>query len=100
MTTANPPQNLVILDPTDEREPVRRELTQRPESISGTIALLDISKPRGDVFLDRLEALIAERLPGVATKRYMKPTVARPAPEEIKQSIRQDADFVIEALAD
>ena len=100
MTTASPTQNLVILDPTDEREPVRRELTQRPESISGTIALLDISKPRGDVFLDRLESLIEERLPGVATKRYMKPTVARPVPDEIKQSIRQEADFVIEALAD
>ena len=100
MTTASPTQNLVILDPTDEREPVRRELTQRPESISGTIALLDISKPRGDVFLDRLESLIEERLPGVATKRYMKPTVARPVPDDIKQSIRQEADFVIEALAD
>ena len=100
MTTASPTQNLVILDPTDEREPVRRELTQRPESISGTIALLDISKPRGDVFLNRLESLIEERLPGVATKRYMKPTVARPVPDEIKQSIRQEADFVIEALAD
>lgn len=93
-------EGLVILDPTDEREPVRRQLTQRPESISGTVALLDISKPRGDVFLNRIEALIHERLPGVKTKRYMKPTVARPAPEEIRQAIREEADFVIEALAD
>lgn len=93
-------ENLVILDPTDEREPVRRELTKRPETISGTVALLDISKPRGDVFLDRLQSLISERLPGVETKRYMKPTVARPAPEDVKQAIRQEADFVIEALAD
>ena len=93
-------EGIVILDPTDERKPVRRDLTQRPEAISGTIALLDISKPRGDVFLTHLEALIHERLPGIETRRYMKPTVGRPAPEEIKQSIRQEADFVIEALAD
>ena len=93
-------ESLVILDPTDEREPVRRELTRRPESITGTIALLDISKPRGDVFLNRLESLIHERLPGIETKRYMKPTVSRPAPEEIRQAIRQEADFVIVALAD
>ena len=93
-------ESLVILDPTDEREPARRELTRRPESITGTIALLDISKPRGDVFLNRLESLIHERLPGIETKRYMKPTVSRPLPEEIRQAIRHEADFVIEALAD
>ena len=93
-------QPLVILDATDEREPVKRQLTRRPGSIQGTVALLDISKPRGDVFLDRVEQLIAERLPGVETRRYRKPTVARPAPPEIKQAILKDAGFVIEALAD
>ena len=91
---------LVILDATDEREPVKRQLTRRPEGIVGTIALLDISKPRGDVFLDRIEQLIAERLPAVETRRYRKPTVARPAPPEVKESITREADFVIEALAD
>ncbi len=95
-----PNEPVVILDATDEREPVRRELTRRPESISGTIALLDISKPRGDVFLDRIEQIIRERLPGVETKRFIKPTVSRPAPAEIKAAIRKEADFVIEALAD
>ena len=95
-----PNEPVVILDATDEREPVRRDLTRRPESISGTIALLDISKPRGDVFLDRIEQIIHERLPGVETRRFMKPTVSRPAPAEIKESIKKEADFVIEALAD
>ena len=93
-------QPFEILDATDEREPVKRPLTRRPEAITGTIALLDISKPRGDVFLDRVEQLIRERLPGVETRRYMKPTVARPAPPEIKESIKKEAGFVIEALAD
>ena len=90
----------VFLDATDEREPVKRQLTQRPGSITGTIALLDISKRRGDVFLDRVQQRLSERLPDVETRRYMKPTVARPAPAEIKESIMQEAGFVIEALAD
>jgi hypothetical protein len=91
---------VTILDPTDERIPVRRSLTPRPEHIRGTVALLDISKPRGNVFLDRLEELIRERLPGVAVKRYRKPTFAKPAPEPLRQQIREESDFVIEALAD
>ena len=64
----------IILDPTDERVPVRRELTPRPESVSGTIALLDISKPRGDVFLDRMQELIQER----PTVGFMTRSVSTP----------------------
>ena len=40
-----------IMDPTDERVPVTRQLTPRPETITGRVALLDISKPRGSVLL-------------------------------------------------
>jgi len=89
-----------ILDPTDERVPVRRRLTRRPESISGTVALLDISKPRGNVLIDRLEAQLAERLPGVSFKRYAKPTFTKPAPDDLRRKIKEECGFVIEALAD
>ena len=41
-----------ILDPTDERKPVARQVTARPGTLSGTIGLLDIRKPRGNVLLD------------------------------------------------
>ena len=41
-----------ILDPTDEREPIKRSLAPRPSVLSGTLALLDISKPRGHVLID------------------------------------------------
>ncbi len=71
--------SVTILDPTDEREPIRRMLTPRPEAISGTVALLDISKPRGDVLIDRLHEQLAARLPGVTFKRYAKPTFTKPA---------------------
>ena len=54
-----------ILDPTNERVPVTRQLSPRTGEISGNVALLDISKPRGNVLLDQLEALLSERLPGI-----------------------------------
>lgn len=89
-----------ILDPTDERTPVARQLTPRPEQLSGTVALLDIRKPRGNVLLDRLEALLGERAPGITVKRFSKPTFTKPAPDSLRREIAGDADFVIEALAD
>ena len=89
-----------ILDPTDERVPVARRVTPRTGKIAGSVALLDISKPRGSVLLDRLEALLGERLPGVAINRYAKPTFAKPAPDALRADIAARNDFVIEALAD
>jgi len=89
-----------ILDPTDERVPVRRSLTKRPEAISGTVALLDISKPRGDILLNQLEVRLRERLPEVDVLRYSKPTFTKPAPESLKQELAKEADFVVEGLAD
>ena len=89
-----------IMDPTDEREPIRRQRTPRPEQLTGTVGLLDISKPRGNVLLDRLEALFAERLPEVEIRRYAKPTFTKPAPDDLSREIAEECGFVIEALAD
>ena len=89
-----------ILDPTNEQIPVRRALTPRPATLSGTVALLDISKPRGDVLMDRLAARLTELLPNVTFKRYRKPTYTKPAPDELRRKILDEAGFVIEALAD
>lgn len=98
--TATPRTPTVVLDPTDEREPIRRQLTSRPEDIHGTIALLDISKPRGNVLLDQIEQRLRERYPAVEVKRYRKPTFAKPAPEDLRRQIAEECGFVIEALAD
>ncbi len=89
-----------ILDPTDERVPVERQLSPRSGEISGNVALLDISKPRGNVLLDRLEALLSERLPGIRIQRYAKPTFTKPAPDALRTEIFENNDFLIEALAD
>ena len=51
-----------LLDPTSERSPSSRQRLQRPETLAGLrVGLLDISKARGNVFLDRLEELLSER---------------------------------------
>ncbi len=89
-----------ILDPTDERVPVERQLTPRPGEITGSVALLDISKPKGSVLLDRLEEQLRFRLPGVEFNRYAKPTFAKPAPADLRKEIKENNGFVIEALAD
>ena len=64
-----------------------------------TIALLDISKPGGNIFLDRIEHLLKERHGVAGVIREMKPTFAKPAPSGVIERIRS-ADAVIEALAD
>lgn len=89
-----------ILDPTDERVPIRRSLAQRPEAITGTVALLDISKPRGNLLIDRLEEQLSQRLPEITIKRYSKPTFTKPAPDDLRRTIVEESDFVVEALAD
>jgi len=89
-----------IVDPTDERVPIRRTLAKRSGTITGSVALLDISKPRGDVLIDQLAARLREEMPGVEIRRYKKPTFTKPAPEELRRQIAKENDFVIEALAD
>ncbi len=91
---------VTILDPTDERVPVERQVTPRVGEITGNVALLDISKPRGAVLLDRLEALLTERLPGINVTRYVKPTFAKPAPDALRAEILEGNDFIVEGLAD
>ena len=89
----------VMLDPTSEQQPARRQLLPRPESLAGlTVGLLDISKPRGDVFLDKLDELLSEK--GIAVKRYSKPTFTRVAPVDLKQRIAEEVDVIVEGLAD
>lgn len=89
----------ILLDPTAELSPATRELLPRPKSLKGKIVgLLDISKARGNVFLDRIEEKLTEL--GAEVKRYTKPTFARVAPVDLKQQITTQCNVVIEALAD
>ena len=64
-----------------------------------TIALLDISKPGGSIFLDRIEHRLRTEHGVAGVLREMKPTFAKPAPAGVLEKIRS-ADAVIEGLAD
>ncbi len=88
-----------ILDPTNETTPSRRARLERLETLSGvTVGLLDISKPRGDLFLDRLQERLEEK--GASVRRYRKPTFTKPAPVDLRQQVAVECGAVIEALAD
>jgi hypothetical protein len=91
---------LTILDPTSEAAPAGPPLaaSRLTRGSPATIALLDIRKPRGDVFLDELERLLAQE--GHRIVRTGKPTFTKPAPQDIRAEIAQNCDAVIEALAD
>jgi hypothetical protein len=89
----------LLLDPTGERSVTERTRLARPASLSGhVVGLLDISKPRGNVFLDRLEERLVES--GATVKRYAKPTFTKPAPVDLRHEIATNCTLVIEALAD
>jgi hypothetical protein len=89
----------VLLDPTAETAPAQRaRLAPLPSLDGATIALLDIGKARGNIFLDRLDALMTER--GLTVKRYAKPTNTKVAPIDVAQAIATECDVVVEALSD
>ena len=88
-----------LLDPTSEKKSSKRLPLKRLNNLQKkTVGLLDISKPKGDVFLDRIAHRLNEK--GIAVRRFSKPTFTRVAPIELKNEIAGSCDAVIEALAD
>lgn len=90
----------IILDPTDERVPVSRQITPRSGQISGVVGLMDIRKPRGNILLDELESLLSSQMPDIEVRRYAKPTFTKPCPDNLRAQMKAECDFVIEGLAD
>ena len=88
-----------LLDPTNEAAPARRQAAPALGSFDGhCVALVDISKPRGAVFLDRLEELLAQR--GIEVARFRKPTHAKVAPPDLRRRIAERCRAAVVALAD
>ena len=89
----------MVLDPTSERVLAERTRCARPSSLAGKrVGLLDISKPRGNIFLDRIQELLEAE--GAVVTRYRKPTFTKPAPVDLRHEIASQCEVVIEALAD
>lgn len=93
---------VTLVNPLDERPAPQASSADRLASLEGTkIALLDISKPGGSVFLDRLGGLLRKRYGVAEILRFRKPTFAKPAPEAVLADIRRSVPHaVVEALAD
>ncbi len=91
---------VTLVHPGNESLPQAAAPPARLASLSGKkIALLDISKPGGSLFLDRLAEILRERYGVVEIIRMRKPTFAKNAPPQVIEQLR-GADAVIEALAD
>jgi hypothetical protein len=92
---------ITIVNPMDETPRMRATPARRLDSLAGkTVGLLDISKPGGSVFLDRLEALLKQRHGVAQVVRATKPTFTKPAPDDLLEGLAARCDAVIEALAD
>ena len=90
----------VIVNPMNENQPSNVSAAPRLKTLAGkTIGLLDISKPGGNIFLDRIERLLRERYGVARVVRASKPTFTKRAPGEVIEKLR-GVDAVIEALAD
>ena len=89
----------VVLDPTSAQKPKSIPRAPRLASLEKrTIGLLDISKPKGNVFLDRVEQEL--RALGATVERFQKPTFAKLAPVDLRHEIATRCDAVVEARAD
>ena len=90
----------VIVNPMNENPQTNASAAPRLQTLAGkTIGLLDISKPGGNLFLDRIERLLHERYGVARVVREVKPTFTKRAPGEVIEKLRS-VDAVIEALAD
>ncbi len=92
----------ILVNPLDERVRPKANPAPRLDTLEGKrLALLDISKPGGAVFFDRLETLLTERYGVASILRITKPTFAKPAPDEVLAKIRAaQVHAAVEALAD
>jgi hypothetical protein len=87
------------VSPIDERRRAPEPLAARPPDLRGRhVWLLDISKRRGDEFLDRIEARLRER--GATTSRAAKAIFSKPAEPELIRRIANRGDLAVEGLAD
>jgi len=91
---------VTIVHPGNENIPKAAAPPRRLTSLAGKkIGLLDISKPGGSFFLDRLEEILRSRYGAADVVRVRKPTYTKNAPPQIIEQLRS-VDAVVEGLAD
>lgn len=91
---------LTLINPMNESVIKAATPPARLQTLAGKkMGLLDISKPGGSIFLDRLEKILREQFQVSEIVRARKPTFTRNAPDPVIEHLR-GMDAVIEALAD
>jgi hypothetical protein len=92
--------SITLIHPGNESIPQAAPPPARLASLAGKkVGLLDISKPGGSFFLDRLEKILREDHGVAEVIRARKPTFAKNAPAQIIDQLRT-VDAVVEGLAD
>jgi hypothetical protein len=91
---------VTIVHPGNESVAKAAAPPARLASLAGRkIGMLDISKPGGSFFLDRLEEILRTKYGVAEVVRTRKPTFAKNAPPQIIEQLRA-LDAVVEGLAD
>jgi hypothetical protein len=91
---------VTIVHPGNESVTKAANPPARLASLKGKkIGLLDISKPGGNFFLDRLEEILRSKYGAGDILRTKKPTFSKNAPPQIIEQLR-GMDAVVEGLAD
>lgn len=91
---------ITLVSPMNDAATEGTASAPRLASLRGrTVALLDISKPGGSVFFDRLEHLLTARFGVAKIIRDRKLTYTKPAPADVLERLRH-MDAVVEGLAD
>jgi hypothetical protein len=91
---------ITIVHPGNENVTKAATPPPRLPALTGKrIGLLDISKPGGSFFLDRLEEILKQKYGAVEILRARKPTYTKNAPPQVIEQLR-GLDAVVEGLAD
>jgi hypothetical protein len=64
------------------------------------LGMMDISKPGGSIFFDRLAELMVSAGGVTTVRRYQKPTFSKQCPDSLRRRIASECDSVVLALAD
>lgn len=92
--------SITIVHPGNENVAKAATPPARLVALAGKrIGLLDISKPGGSFFLDRLEQIFKTKYGAAEIIRARKPTYSKNAPQQVIEQLR-GMDAVVEGLAD
>ncbi len=95
-------QKLVLVNPVNEPTAAQSGgLAQRPSGLQGTrVGLLDNSKNKAGLLLDRVAAILDERYGFASIVRHRKPSSAKPVAPEVIAEWASTCDVAIVGVGD